>query len=145
MRALTLLLTQAPELAGIIGDLLLSAMDFKESAEAAQRLKRMVPGQALGTGPSANEQKLMEQVQTLQAALAKALQKDGETRIKLAGKDELRDVQVYEAETKRLSALVDHMQGTGELRVMIQDLVHDAMKINLEHIALQNQSGEHAG
>ncbi len=107
VKALTLLLTQAPALTGIIGDLLLASMDFKEAQEAAQRLRRMVPPQALGQGPTQQEQMLQQQVQALQGALAKALQQSGKDAIKLSGRAQLRTTDVYKALTDRLKVLVD--------------------------------------
>ena len=65
VQALTLLLTQAPALTGIVGDLLLGAMNFDKANEAALRLKRMVPPRALGQGPSQTEQQLQQQLQIL--------------------------------------------------------------------------------
>src|SRR4029077_20075298 len=89
--ALTLILTQAPGLTGIIGDLLLRSMDFEEAQEASLRLKRMVPPIALGRGPSQAEQQLQAQVQSLTALLSKTMQEHGKDRLKLVGKGEMRD------------------------------------------------------
>lgn len=104
--ALTLLLTQAPALTGLIGDLLLKAMNIPEADEAAARLRRMVPPQALGQGPTPNEQGLKKQLDQATTALQLALQEQAKTTLKLLGKDEMRDIDVYDAETKRIAALV---------------------------------------
>lgn len=139
VRAMTLLLTQNPALTSIIGDLLLSAMDFKEAGEAAQRLKRMVPGQALGKGPTEAEQQMQQQIQALNEALSKALQELGQKKIKLAGKDELRDIEVYEAETKRFEAMMKHSIEQGELKALFGQLTHDMMATQLNHIQAMNE------
>lgn len=109
VRAMTMLLTQAPALTGLIGDLLLSSMDFKEAQEAAQRLKRMIPPQAMGQGPTENEQMLQAQVQKLTAVLEKSLQKSAVDHVKLIGKAELRNISAYQAETDRMKALKDFL------------------------------------
>lgn len=142
VRAMTLLLTQNPNLTSVIGDLLLQAMDFKEAGEAARRLKRMVPPQALGKGPTEAEQQLQQQVQALTTSLDKAMQELGVKKIKLAGKDELRDIEVYQAETKRMEVLLKHMVEQGQLKGLFQDLVNDAMAIRLQHIQSQNEGGD---
>lgn len=142
VKAMTLIMTQAPDIAPIIADLLLSAMDFKESNEAARRLKRMVPPQALGKGPSQAEQALQEQVQQLTAELAKAMQKVGEKQIKLLAKEELRDVQVFDAETRRVSALKDFLPLDREgLESLIKDVVQQAMGTQIASIAQTNVPG----
>lgn len=145
VKAMTLLLTQAPALTSVIGDLMLKAMDFKEAQEAARRMKRLVPPQALGTGPSPQEQKLQLQLQTTQGLLVKALQQAGKDSLKLLGKDQLRDVQVYEAETKRIGVLQDQLPTDAEgMAQLIHQLVGDALETHLTPLITsnQNKSGE---
>jgi len=140
VQALTLLLTQAPALTGIVGDLLLQAMDFKEAQEAAQRLKRMVPPQALGQGPTPNEQKLMEHNLALTNALKESLQHLAKEQLKLQGKTQKRDIDVYDAETKRFAALADAlMLDQGGLKQVIDDLVKDAATTHLGPILEANK------
>ena len=142
VQALTLILTQAPALTGVIGDLLLGAMDFKEAQEAAQRLKRMVPPQALGQGPSPNEQQLQMQVQQLQALLGKALDRNAADRLKLVGKDQMRDIDSYKAETDRFKALADaFMLDEGGMKQVLDQLVQDALGTHLKPILDANAEG----
>lgn len=143
VQALTLILTQAPGLTGIVGDLLLSAMDFKEAREAAQRLRRMVPPQALGEGPSQNEQQLMAHNLALTNSLKQALQRLGKEQLKVAGKDQMRDIDAYKAETERFQALHDaalELDPEGMSKV-IQDLVQEALETQLTPILKANQAG----
>jgi hypothetical protein len=141
VEALTLILTQAPALTGIIGDLLLNAMDFDKAQEAAQRLKRMVPPQALGQGPSPNEQKLMGQVQSLTVALGNALQEQGKSKLKLMGKDQMRDIDVYDSETKRMAALAKVIASDPEmLKKVLDQLGDDALRTSLLPILQANSS-----
>lgn len=141
VEALTLILTQAPQLTPIVGDILMAAMDFDKADEAAMRMKRMVPPQALGKGPSQQEQALQQQVAALQGALVKALDGHAKDKLKLAGKGEMRDIDVYKAETDRLKALITSMppgeDGDGTL-ALVQQLVKDALATSLSPIMQEN-------
>jgi hypothetical protein len=105
--AFKLVLTQSPQLASILGDILFRAADFPHAEEAAERLRRMVPPHALGEGPSATEQALMQQVQNLQNLFSKSLEDQTTLRIKLRGKEEKNEVAIFEALTKRLAVLIE--------------------------------------
>ena len=142
VEALTLILTQNPGLTGIVGDLLLSSMDFDKAQEAAQRLKRMVPPQALGTGPSQTEQQLQLQLRQTQAALGETLQKLGKEQQKLVGKDQMRDIDAYKAETDRMKALAAAMPQADQegTRSVIEDLVREAAHTHLTPILRANAS-----
>lgn len=147
--ALTLMLTQAPALTGILGDLLVGSLDFDKAQEAAQRLKRLVPPQALGKGPTQNEQQLMGQVQQLRGLLAKALMETGRDKLKLVGKDEMRDIDAYDSETKRMAALQKMLPTDPEgLWKVIHQLVQESMKTTLAPVLdanrqdLADQSGD---
>lgn len=140
-QALTTIITQAPALTGIIGDLLMKSLDFDEAQEAAQRLRRMVPPQALGIGPSPAEQALQQQNQALQGALAKSLQRGGAERLKLVGKDQMRDIDVYKAETDRMTALQKLLPTDSEgLASVIDQLVKDTLATHLLPILEANQA-----
>jgi hypothetical protein len=142
VKAMTLILTQNPALTGVIGDLLLSAMDFKEAQEAAVRLKRMVPPMALGKGPTQAEQALQQQVAQLQAALAKSLERVAKDTVKLAGKDQMRDIDAYDSETRRMAALADMLPEEDEgVRSIIRQLVDEALQTSLVPILKANSSG----
>ena len=140
VQALTLVLTQAPGLTGIIGDLLLRAMDFKEAQEAAARLKRMVPPQALGIGPTPNEQALQAKLTAATSALAKALQDTGKKDLKLTGKAEMRDIDAYKAHTERVAALKDLLSDDpAVLQQLLQELGDDTLSETLRPIIEANK------
>lgn len=148
--AMTLILTQAPALTGIIGDLLLKAMSFKEAQEAAQRLKRMVPPQALGLpAQTPQEQELQMQVQQLSQLLQEALERSGKAEVKLLGKEQMRDIDVYKAETDRLKALLPKGlqpdEGGGEesgIREVLQKLIDESLHTSLLPIIEKNLGQE---
>ncbi|MBU6232572.1 hypothetical protein KGP36_08155, partial [Patescibacteria group bacterium] len=137
--ALTLILTQAPGLVGVIGDLLFKNMEFEDAIEAAQRLRRMVPPEALGIGPSPREQALQQQVAGLGAQLTKQMEIAGKDKIKLIGKDQMRDIDVYKAETDRMKALADMLpMDQSGIEQLVQQLVDQSLKTSLEPILKEN-------
>lgn len=112
--ALALILTQAPQLTSIIGDLLLMSSDFDKANEAAARLRRMVPPQALGEGPTVQEQQLQAQVQQLMQLLERSMGQLAQDKLRLRGHAEKRDVDVANAFTQRLKVLLDYKIKAGE-------------------------------
>jgi hypothetical protein len=142
VEALTLMLTEAPALTAIVGDILLRNMEFDDAQEAAMRLRRLVPPAALGEGPSQNEQQLQQQVQQLQSTLAQAMQKVGKAELKLVGKDEMRDIDSYEAETNRIKALAPFLQQDPQgIQQLVQQLVEQAMETSLSPVLQANIEG----
>ena len=143
---LTTILSEAPALTAIIGDILVRNMDFDDAQEASMRLRRLVPPQALGQGPSQNEQALQQQVQQLQAALTRAMQQSGRDALRLIGKDQMRDIDVYEAETDRIKALAPMLPMDQEgLMQLIQNLVADALETNILPVLQENIEADTQG
>jgi Phage P22-like portal protein len=139
VEALTLILTQAPTLTAVVGDLLLGAMDFPAAQEAAGRLRRMVPPQALGVGPTQAEQTLQLQNHQIQMALSETLKKLGKEQLKLTDKAELRDIETYRAETDRMKALADQLStDPAAVQQMISELVRDAAQTHLVPLLTAN-------
>jgi len=120
--AFTQIISQRPELTQLIGDILMKAGDFPMADEAAERLKRMVPKQALGEGPDPETQAMMEQVEGLKQSLAAALQaladKSGEQKIDL----EKVAIDVFKAETDRLKAFLDKIDPNSIAQVVQQTI-----------------------
>lgn len=134
--ALTLILTQAPQLTSIIGDILLKNGDFPMADEAAQRLKRMVPPQALGTGPNQTEQQMMQQIQQLKELLDKTMNELALSKLKLTGKAQGEVTDVYKSETERLKILLDSGQmGSMELQALVRQLVTETLQMNMAPVA----------
>lgn len=136
-QALSLILTQAPQLVSIIGDLLMSSSDFDKANEAAARLRRMVPPQALGEGPSPEVMQLQAQITQLTGMLQKSLVTISEDRIKMKGHAEKRDIDVTGALTTRLKALLEYSAKTG-MPVdpkAIDDLLHQTVRGELANDA----------
>jgi hypothetical protein len=136
--AFTQIITQAPYVAQIIGDLLLKAGDFPMANEAAERLRRMVPPQALGTGPSQQEEMLTAQLQNYQGLLAKALEELAAE--KLRGKDKSAEAitDTYKAETDRMKVLLKDLN-MNDLNGVITQLVGDAMNTHIQQAMERGQ------
>lgn len=117
VNSLTLLLTQAPQLTSIIGDILLRNSDFDQADEAAARLRRMVPPHALGEGPSVTEQQMAQQLQEMQKLLQGVMEELAHEKIKLKGKDALRQVDSFKALTDRLKMLFDSLNKTKQTEI----------------------------
>jgi hypothetical protein len=119
--ALTLILTQNPGLTSVIGDIMFRAGDFPMAEEAAERLKRMVPPQALGQGPSQNEQMLGMQLQQMQQALQATMDELAKEKGKSQARLEKREVEVYDAITKRLDILLKNAGLTQPQTALVAD------------------------
>lgn len=131
--AFTLILTQAPQLAAIIGDLLMQAGDFPFADVAAQRLRRMVPPMALGQGPTQNEQQMQQQLQELQQLYQKAMEQRANDQLKIKGHAEKRDVEIFNAVTKRLQTFLQHDQfSKGQVLDLIQQALQQAHEVSLQ-------------
>jgi hypothetical protein len=127
-RAFTQILTQAPALTNIIGDIMLQAGDFPGAEEAAERLQRMVPAQAMGTGPTPQEQQMQKEIQQLQQLLAQQHQEIAEAKLRATGKTDLRQVEAYNAETKRMEVLRQaFVNDPAELQQIIHQLVQESL------------------
>jgi hypothetical protein len=129
---MTLILTQAPGLIPILGDVLVKNMQFEGAAEASLRLRRMVPPVALGQGPTQQEQTLQVQLQAIQGALVKEMDLHARDRIKLNNKDDLREVEVYDAETKRIGTLAKLLPtDPAGLQALIAQAVQDSLQTSI--------------
>ena len=132
---MTLLLTQAPGLIPVLGDVLLKNMQFEGAQEASLRLRRMVPPVALGQGPTQQEQQLQQQLMTVQAAFVKEMDLHARDRIKLTNKEDLREIEVYDAETKRIGALSKLLPTDPQgLQALIGQAVQDSLKTSISGI-----------
>ena len=138
--ALTLILTQAPALVPLIGDLLVRSADFELAEEAARRLRRMVPKEALGEGPSQSEQQMQMQVQQLTSLLTGAMRELSEEKLKAKGREQKRDVEAYNAITNRLKAMFDGLAKSGQvmpikdLNALVQDELNEALSASVTQV-----------
>lgn len=138
--ALSLILTQAPQLTSVIGDLLLKSSDFDLADEAAARLRRLVPAEALGMGPSQNEKMLKAQLEQMGQLLKQTMNDLALEKIKVKGKDALRQVDAFRAYTERLKAVADAAEKAGraispeELSALADQVVEESLDFNLDSV-----------
>ncbi|HEY2538209.1 MAG TPA: portal protein [Stellaceae bacterium] len=131
--AFTQIIATAPSIMNVAGDLLMKAADFPMAEELAERLQRLVPPQALGQGPTPQEQQMQQQLQGLQAHIALLSEQLAVEKMKGQAKNERTDIDAYEAVTKRMGALMS-MRDTDspyvdgmEVRTLIMQMVKDAL------------------
>lgn len=97
--ALMQLVQEDSALLPLVGDILFRAADFAMADEVAERLRNMVPPQALG-GPSPEQVEMQQTITQLQNALEQSVQA-------LADEKRKTSVDSYKAETDRLKLGVD--------------------------------------
>jgi len=122
--ALTQIATQSPEIMQIAGDLIMKAADFPMAEELAERLKNMVPPQALG-GPSPQMLEMQQKLMGLQNALQSMTQNLADEKQKRTGIEQQKDIDVYKAETDRAAVLKD--LDPAVLAPLVHKLVLEAM------------------
>ena len=120
--ALSQIAAQDPALMSIIGDLVMLAADFPLADEAAERLRRMVPPQALG---DANPQ--VAQLQQQMATMGKLNEALSAKIIQFQSKSDTRNdqkaIDEYKAVTERMKVVFDHYGIPADMQMqMLHDL-----------------------
>ena len=129
--ALSQIASTAPELMSIIGDLVLLAADFPMAEQAAERLKRMVPPQALGE-TNGQVQQLQQELQAAQALSGSMAQKLVDLQSKLRAKDVQKDVDIYKAITDRIDVLIQTHPSQKDILQWQHDLAMQEHSANLD-------------
>jgi hypothetical protein len=119
--ALSQIATVNPSLMAVIGDLVLLAADFPMAEQAAERLKRMVPAQALGE-ENLQVQQLQQELQASQALSSSMAEKLTELQSKIRNKDIQKDVDVYKAITDRIDVLLQTQPSKTDILQFQHDL-----------------------
>ena len=138
--AITQILGQEPALTNLIGDLLFKAADFPMAEEIAERLERMVPPQAKGEGPPPAVTELTNQLKHTQGIIAQMAQELGEERLRLKAKDQQKDIDVYDAITKRMAILLKEQVNPKDIAMMVHDLMLEEHKANLGIVTATSQA-----
>jgi lipopolysaccharide biosynthesis regulator YciM len=140
--AMSQILAQNKELVQIAGDLLFKYADFPGADEIAERLKRAVPPNILGVGPSQQEQQMQAQNTQLQNAVAQLHQQlqIAESKVKQGADDS--QIKIYDAETRRMSAI---SQADAEaFKPVIRSLISEALGTPIVPIMHQHAAEEQA-
>lgn len=119
-QALLQLMTQAPQLTPIIADLMIDASDWPMSDEAAERLRRMVPPQALGAPPPKEIQMLQTQLQAVTKQLQEAHAELLKNKVQKENRDKETLVDAYKAETDRMAVTHEQIGNANELEQTMQ-------------------------
>lgn len=101
--------TSSPALIEDVGDLMFQSADFPLADKIAERLKRKARNERPylfdDEAPTPAMQKLVQELEESKSNVSELLQKLAEMRLKLVGKEQKRDVDAFEAETHRITAL----------------------------------------
>jgi hypothetical protein len=139
--ALTQLMAANKELVLIAGDLLMQAADFPMADELAKRLKRMVPPQALGLAPPPQLAQQIAELSKQNASLTNVVQeltkKIAEDAVRVKGlseqlrtKGEQKDIDVFDAQTRRIKAEGDAVKNMGpqpDIEALINKTIRDSL------------------
>jgi hypothetical protein len=125
--AFSLIMTQNPTMAQIIGDIMLRAGDFPGAEEAAERLRRMVPKAALGEGPSQSEQEMMQQMEIMKGTIQALMDQLVIAEAKVLRQSEKSGIEKYKAFSERLKIILDSEKSAQDMKMEITKLMVDLM------------------
>jgi hypothetical protein len=139
----------SPELMMVFGDLGFLASDFPMADKIAERIKRHIAATTpwllddAAQGPAV--QNMQEQLQAAQGQVAELMEKLADARMKSKGKEELRDIEAYDADTRRLTAtgnvVSDFIQAGegGILKPLIEKVVAETLGFSLDEVEEANR------
>jgi hypothetical protein len=136
--ALTQILQSNMQLVGVIGDILFKNGDFKEAQELADRMKKEIKASKPYLFDDGTEPQLVamqQQVQKLTALNAELMHTLAMKEIALKGKDERRDVDAFNAETKRMEARINALEKIMFTPKDRAQMEHELELASREHIA----------
>lgn len=125
--AFSQLLASNKELVSVVGDIWMRFADIPGAQEAAERLKRMIPKQALEDGPSPDLLAAKQQIEQLMGVVKEVTDKLAAKEGEAKNAEEKNAISGYEAVTDRLKALEKALaldpQG---LKVLIMEVIEEA-------------------
>lgn len=142
--AMTQIATQSPEAMSVIGDLLFQSADWPMADKIAERYRNWIRAsnpQVMGDGLPPIVVQAQKQVQNLTGQMAKLLEENAALKLKLRGKDEMRDIDVYYAETDRMKVLQNAMPTDPQgLQQLVHQLVQQSLAVSLGPIVGANRT-----
>jgi hypothetical protein len=128
--AWTQILSQNKELINVIGDIALRFSDFPGGLEAAERLRRLVPAQALQDGPPPDVVALQGQLQQMDAIIKGLEAKVADKMADHLNDQEKNAIEAYKAQSGRLSALTPEALGMApeEFLVLVKEAISEAIQ-----------------
>ena len=133
-QAFTEILKSWPEGIQVVGDLYFKSADFHLADEAAERIKRTIPANVLGEGPTAAEQKLTAQVQQMTAMNTELTQKIAEEKLRTRTREEKRDIDGFNAITKRIEVLAKMIATPKDADMLWHDMLREEHAASLQSI-----------
>ena len=125
------IVTQAPDMMHIVGDIMMRNAPFPGAEQIADRLHNMVPPQALG-GPSPAEQQAAAEIQKLNGQISKLMQDLVARKNELDNADAKHRIEEYRAETDRMGAIKDI--DPEALVPIVRQMVREAMGMSLPQL-----------
>ena len=125
--ALSLILQQAKELSSVCADLLFKYGDFPGADEIMERIQKEIKATKpylFGEGPSPAVQEMNAQIQKLTGLNSELVQKLAIQELKHKGYAEKRDIDAYNADTKRMEATIT---------ALTKILMTPAQQLQLQH------------
>lgn len=148
--AIVQIISGSPELINVFGDLMFKAADFPMADLIAERIRRQINNTAPWLLDDTKEGPLVAQLQgqiaDLSQKLAGALQDLAEKKLALKSKSEMRDIDVYDAHTRRITgetnAVVDLINTPlgSAILLAIQKTLAEAGRDDLSGVIQANQS-----
>lgn len=133
------ILAQNKELVAVAGDILFKNADFPGAEELAERLRRMVPPQALGDGPDPHLQQAQQQLQGAQQIIAHLTQELKDKQEGHAIDWSQKKIDAHKAETARIAALKDAFGTDPEgIQALVRQMVAEALNTPLDVAQLPN-------
>jgi hypothetical protein len=150
------ILTRSVQLQAVIGDLLFKNGDFPGAQEIAERLKKEIKATKPYLFDENAEPQLVQaqqQIQRLTQIVSDLMLKLADEKLRSRGKDELRDVESFNADTRRMEAEIKALkellltpqqkqQFEHELEVMGHEHLYDTIKTANEMALAQNGSAQ---
>jgi hypothetical protein len=136
--AIAMIIQQSKELVAVIGDLLFKNGDFPGALEIQERLKKEIQATKpylFADGADPQSQAAQQQIQKLVGMNSELLQKLAEMKLSLKGKQELRDVEAYNADTKRLEAQIKFLTTAMLTPAQRAEMEHDIEMQTRDHLS----------
>jgi len=121
--------TKSPDIMQKAGDLMFRVADFPMADELAERFRKLLPPEITGEAPPPQLMAAQQQIQKLSQVVAHMTEENAKLQIKLKGREQLRDIESYRAETDRFEALGEQAIAADPdgLRQVVHQLVQEAL------------------
>lgn len=138
---------QNQELVTQIGDLMFRYADFPGADEIAERLRRLVPPNVLGEGPSSDLQAAQAANEELKKLVAELTDKLAKQELQLADKQDQKEINQFKADSDRLKQAGNAVADLGEdtMRPLIEKIIREMMGAPEPVVGDARRGGDGAG